>query len=195
MTIAVFLFLMPFRKRPAYDFTLLQLLLRSKIISISIHTGRQFDAFGNLHDWWTPGVKKKFLEKAKCFVDQYGRNEVPGTGLKLNGKLTQGENIADNGGVKEALKAYKKYLKKHGKEEPLEGLEQYSNEQMFFIGYAMTWCGHETKDYLINLILTDPHPPNRYRVNQVLANQPEFAEAFRCEAGTPMNPTKRCVLW
>ncbi|KAK5979703.1 Neprilysin-1 [Trichostrongylus colubriformis] len=157
--------------------------------------GQQFDAVGNLRDWWDADVKKKFVERTKCFINQYGRIEVPGTGLKLNGKLTQGENIADNGGVKQALKAYRKYLEQHGKEKPVEGLEEYTNEQMFFMGYATTWCGHMTKDALIDLILTDPHSPQRYRVNQVLANQPEFAEAFKCAAGTPMNPTERCAVW
>ncbi|VDM63456.1 unnamed protein product [Angiostrongylus costaricensis] len=66
---------------------------------------------------------------------------------------------------------------------------------MFFIGFATAWCGHSTTDSLINLILTDPHAPQRYRVNQVLANQPEFATAFKCAVGTPMNPRERCAVW
>ncbi|PIO72527.1 peptidase family M13, partial [Teladorsagia circumcincta] len=157
--------------------------------------GQQFDAIGNLRDWWDADVKKKFVERAQCIIDQYQKIEVPAAGLNVNGKLTQGENIADNGGVKQAFRAYKKYLEKHGEEKRIEGLEQYNNEQMFFMGYATTWCGHMTKDALINLILTDPHSPERYRVNQVLANQPEFAAAFKCAVGTPMNPTERCAVW
>ncbi|KAK6032687.1 peptidase family M13 [Ostertagia ostertagi] len=157
--------------------------------------GRQFDAIGNLHDWWDPDVKKKFLERAQCIVEQYGKIKVPGTGLKLKGKLTQGENIADNGGVKLALKAYRKYLKKHGEEKRIEGLEQYNSEQIFFMAYAMIWCGNITRDKLIHRILTDVHSPHRYRVNQVLANQPEFAAAFKCAVGTPMNPKERCAVW
>ncbi|KAJ1350444.1 hypothetical protein KIN20_006235 [Parelaphostrongylus tenuis] len=157
--------------------------------------GRQFDAVGNLRDWWTSDVKKKFEKRAQCIIDQYSGIEVPGTGLHVNGKLTQGENIADNGGVKQAFKAYRKYLKKFGEEKRIKGLEEYDNEQMFFLGYAMIWCGHSTTDSLINLILTDNHAPVKYRVNQVLANQPEFAAAFNCSAGTPMNPTKRCAVW
>ncbi|CAJ0606368.1 unnamed protein product [Cylicocyclus nassatus] len=158
--------------------------------------GRQFDAIGNLREWWDAEVKKKFEDRAQCIIKQYGKIEVPGTGLKINGKLTQGENIADNGGVKQAYRAYKAYLQKHGgEEERIRGLEQYNNEQMFFLGYATVWCGHSTNDALINLILTDPHAPQRYRVNQVLANQPEFAAAFRCEVGSPMNPTERCSVW
>ncbi|XGW10612.1 hypothetical protein V3C99_012257 [Haemonchus contortus] len=157
--------------------------------------GQQFDAVGNLRDWWDAGAKKKFVERAQCIIDQYGKIEVPGTGLKVNGKLTQGENIADNGGVKQSLRAYKKYVNRHGEEMRIEGLEEYNNEQMFFMGYALIWCGHSTKDALIQQILTDPHSPAQYRVNQVLANQPEFAEAFKCAIGTPMNPTKRCAVW
>ncbi|KAK6734587.1 hypothetical protein RB195_018025 [Necator americanus] len=99
--------------------------------------GRQFDSFGNLRDWWNAGVKKKFEERSQCIINQYGKIEVPGTGLKVNGKLTQGENIADNGGIKQAFKAYKNYLLDHGEEMRIKGLEQYNNEQMFFLGYAM----------------------------------------------------------
>ncbi|CAJ0606430.1 unnamed protein product [Cylicocyclus nassatus] len=158
--------------------------------------GRQFDANGNLREWWDEGVKRNFENRAQCIINQYGNIEVPGTGLKINGKLTQGENIADNGGVKQAYRAYKAYLEKHGgEEERIKGMEQYNNEQMFFLGYATMWCGHLTNDELINRVLTDPHAPQRYRVNQVLANQPEFAAAFKCKEGSAMNPTERCAVW
>ncbi|KAK6057527.1 peptidase family M13 [Cooperia oncophora] len=90
-------------------------------------------------------------------IDQYGRIEVPCTALKLNGKLTQGDNIADNGGLKLAFRAYKKFLRKHGREKRIRGLEKYNNEQMFFIGYATSWCGHSTQDALIHQVLTDEH--------------------------------------
>ncbi|KAL6734494.1 hypothetical protein Aduo_005029 [Ancylostoma duodenale] len=161
-----------------------------------LHTaGRQYDSIGNLREWWDTVSKKRFEERAQCFIDQYGKIEVPGTALRLNGKLTQGENIADNGGVKQAFRAYKNYLKKHGEEKRIRGLEQFNNEQMFFLGYASICCGHVTKDAAIRRILVDPHSPMRYRVNQVLANQPEFAAAFQCKVGTPMNPTERCALW
>ncbi|KIH66935.1 peptidase family M13, partial [Ancylostoma duodenale] len=157
--------------------------------------GRQFDAIGNLREWWDTAAKKRFEERAQCIVSQYGKIEVPGTALRINGKLTQGENIADNGGVKQAFRAYKNYLKKHGEEKRIKGLEQFNNEQMFFLGYATVWCGHTTNDAMIHQIITDIHSPERYRVNQVLANQPEFAAAFQCEVGTPMNPIERCAVW
>ncbi|EPB78565.1 peptidase family M13 [Ancylostoma ceylanicum] len=157
--------------------------------------GRQFDSIGNLREWWDSTVKKRFEERAQCFINQYGKIEVPGTALRINGKLTQGENIADSGGLKQAFSAYRNYLKKHGEERRIKGLEQFNNEQMFFLGYALTWCGQETKDSMIYSILTNRHPPDRYRVNQVLANQPEFAAAFHCDVGSPMNPKERCAVW
>uniref|UniRef100_A0A158P7A9 Peptidase_M13 domain-containing protein n=1 Tax=Angiostrongylus cantonensis TaxID=6313 RepID=A0A158P7A9_ANGCA len=131
--------------------------------------------------------------------------QVPETGQYLNGKLTQGENIADNGGVKIAFKTYRltdrltlysiSYLRKHGEEKRIKGLEEFSNEQMFFIGYGTIWCAHATRDYSWANILTDSHAPQKYRVNRVLANRPEFAAAFNCAVGTPMNPTDRCAIW
>ncbi|EYC16279.1 hypothetical protein Y032_0034g2898 [Ancylostoma ceylanicum] len=99
--------------------------------------GRQFDSIGNLREWWDSTVKKRFEERAQCFINQYGKIEVPGTALRINGKLTQGENIADSGGLKQAFSAYRNYLKKHGEERRIKGLEQFNNEQMFFLGYAL----------------------------------------------------------
>uniref|UniRef100_A0A0R3PFX8 Neprilysin n=1 Tax=Angiostrongylus costaricensis TaxID=334426 RepID=A0A0R3PFX8_ANGCS len=157
--------------------------------------GRQFDAVGNLRDWWDGKAKASFERRAQCIVDQYSKIKVPEVSVHLNGKLTQGENIADNGAVKQAFKAYKNYRKKWGEEKRIKGLENYNNEQMFFMGYARIWCGHSTRDKLVNRILSDPHAPEKYRVNQVLANQPEFAAAFNCPVGAPMNPTERCTVW
>ncbi|EPB75526.1 peptidase family M13 [Ancylostoma ceylanicum] len=112
--------------------------------------GSQFDSIGNLLEWWDTNTKKKFQERAQCIINQYGKTEVAGTALRINGKLTQGENIADNGGIKQAFRvrsassrhgqtfyqAYKNYLKRHGEERRIKGLEQFNNEQMFFLGYA-----------------------------------------------------------
>ncbi|WKX96993.1 hypothetical protein Q1695_013002 [Nippostrongylus brasiliensis] len=153
------------------------------------------DAIGNVRDWWTRASAQKYENRSQCFVEQYGNVLVPGTALHLNGKTTQGENIADNGGVKLAFRAYKKYLERHGREKPIAGFARYSNEQMFFMGYAVANCARYTKDALMNKIVTDAHPPSKYRVNVGLANQPEFAEAFKCRVGTPMNPHKRCNIW
>ncbi|CAB3411031.1 unnamed protein product [Caenorhabditis bovis] len=159
-------------------------------------TGRQFDNVGNLRDWWDNSTAVKFTERAQCIIEQYGAVPVEQTDLKINGKLTQGENIADNGGIKQAFKAYQRYLEKNGGQEPrLPGLETLTNEQLFFVGYAQTWCGSKTVETRTLHALTDPHSPETARVNVVLSNQPEFANAFKCAAGTKMNPTNRCVVW
>lgn len=159
--------------------------------------GAQFDGRGNLKDWWDPMTQKRFVERKKCIIDQYSAFSVPQTGLKVNGVLTQGENIADNGGIKQAYAAYQAYLRKHGQEKRLPGLERYNNEQLFFISYAQTWCGHTKPETLIRQILTDPHSPYRFRVNGVVVNHPEFTNAFKCQAGSAMrySEERRCSVW
>ncbi|VDK31176.1 unnamed protein product [Gongylonema pulchrum] len=158
--------------------------------------GSQFDHNGNLREWWDENTAKNFHEKKKCFVKEYEQYLVPGTDLHINGLLTQGENIADNGGVKEAFRAYRNYIKKLGHEEKrLPSLEHFDMNQIFFLSYAQTWCGHSRSAALIRQVLTDPHAPLQTRVNGVLINQPDFARAFRCAPGTPMNPMHKCSLW
>uniref|UniRef100_A0A0N5A3H9 Neprilysin n=1 Tax=Parastrongyloides trichosuri TaxID=131310 RepID=A0A0N5A3H9_PARTI len=158
--------------------------------------GSQFDKIGSLRNWWDEKTQKEFKVRTKCIVDQYGAYEVPDTGLKINGVLTQGENIADNGGIKGAFRAYRNYIKKLGHEEPrIPGFEKYSNDQIFFMSYAQTWCGKAKPQSVIRQILGDPHSPMRFRVNGVMVNQPDFANAFQCPIGSAMNPGKRCEVW
>uniref|UniRef100_A0A7E4V4W6 Neprilysin-2 n=1 Tax=Panagrellus redivivus TaxID=6233 RepID=A0A7E4V4W6_PANRE len=158
--------------------------------------GSQFDKIGNLHNWWDATTQKHFLNRTQCIIQQYSEYELPGINLKVNGVLTQGENIADNGGIKEAYRAYRAYIKKLGHEEKrLPGFENYTNDQIFFMSYAKTWCGHAKPEALIRQVLTDPHAPVRYRVNGVVRNQPEFATAFKCPLGSNMNPKHRCSVW
>jgi neprilysin len=101
--------------------------------------GSQFDSVGNLVDWWGEDTKSAFLEKARCIIEQYGNYTEPNVGLNLNGINTQGENIADNGGIKEAYRAYVSYTKKNGQENNLPGLN-YTSNQLFWISSAQTWC-------------------------------------------------------
>uniref|UniRef100_A0A0N5CGX8 Neprilysin n=1 Tax=Strongyloides papillosus TaxID=174720 RepID=A0A0N5CGX8_STREA len=158
--------------------------------------GSQFDKIGNLRNWWDRKTQKEFRKRTKCIVDQYGAYEVPDTGLKINGILTQGENIADNGGIKGAFRAYKNYIKRLGNDEPrIPGFAKYSNDQIFFMSYAQTWCGKAKPQSVIRQILGDPHSPMRFRVNGVMVNQPDFANAFKCPVGSKMNPGKRCEVW
>ncbi len=155
--------------------------------------GRKFDAQGKLTEWWEPSVATKFEERASCIEKQYGTYEVQ-PGLKLNGKLTLGENIADNGGIKQAYSAYKAYESKHpGAETPaVDGL---TNDQLLFVAFAQTWCSLATPEIERVLVTTDPHSPPRFRVNGPLSNYPQFAETFRCAEGTPMHPANACEVW
>ncbi|MFH4981384.1 hypothetical protein AB6A40_008093 [Gnathostoma spinigerum] len=158
--------------------------------------GSQFDKIGDLSNWWDNETQTNFINRTQCIIEQYSSYEVPGTGLKINGKLTQGENIADNGGVKEAYRAYKRHRQKNNHDDKrLPGFEQYTSDQIFFMSYAQTWCGKSKIEAAVRQILTDPHAPMRFRVNGVVVNQPEFAKAFNCPLGSPMNPRKKCVVW
>ncbi len=153
--------------------------------------GSQFDADGNLRDWWSATTKKQFGEATKCVVDQYAQYEaVPG--VKLDGKLTAGENIADNGGVKLAFEAYHAW--REGKNVP-RTVEGYSDDQLYYLAYAQSWCEKMTPESLETLAHSNPHSPPMWRVNGVIVNQPGFGPAFSCKAGTPMNTGKQCNVW
>ena len=155
--------------------------------------GRKFDAQGKLTEWWEPSVSTKFDERAACIEKQYGGFEVQPE-LKLNGKLTLGENIADNGGIKEAYNAYKAYETKHpGSETPaVAGL---TNDQLLFVAFAQTWCSLATPEIERVLVTVDPHSPPKFRVNGPLSNYDQFAATFECAEGTPMHPKDVCEVW
>ncbi|RZC41734.1 membrane metallo-endopeptidase-like 1, partial [Asbolus verrucosus] len=156
--------------------------------------GRQFDKDGNLVDWWQSKTKEAFDAKAQCIIDQYGNITVPGINLNLNGINTQGENIADNGGIKQAYLAYKKWVNDHAPERSLPGLP-YTPEQMFWISAGNTWCDVERSEQLKMSVMDRFHAPNIYRVNVPLMNSKYFAKDFNCPKGSPMNPVHKCVVW
>jgi len=158
--------------------------------------GSQKDGDGNLVDWWEPESKKRYLEKAQCIIDQYGNYtvEVDGETLNVNGVTTQGENIADNGGIKETFRAYERVVRKYGPEPILPGLG-FSQRQLMWLSGASVWCNVRRPASLKNQVLTDPHSPSQFRVNGPFANMPEFAQDWGCPAGTKMNPKKRCNVW
>jgi len=155
--------------------------------------GRKFDAQGKLTEWWEPSVSTKFEERAACIESQYGNYEIQ-PGLKLNGKLTLGENIADNGGIKEAYLAYKAYEAKHP-EVATPAVDGLTNDQLLFVGFAQTWCSLATPEIERVLVTVDPHSPPRFRVNGPLSNYAKFAETFSCAEGTPMKPANACEVW
>jgi len=114
--------------------------------------------------------------------------------VQINGIISQGENIADNGGIREAFRAYENYVIHNGVEPRLPGLEKYSAEQLFFISYANIWCGKQNLESLREQITNGPHSPNRYRVIGPLSNSQDFAKHFQCPIGI-MNRPKKCILW
>ncbi|XP_026143562.1 neprilysin isoform X1 [Carassius auratus] len=157
--------------------------------------GRNFDKDGDLKDWWTPSSTQKFQELSKCIVDQYGSFSWDlANGHNLNGNNTLGENIADNGGIRQSYQAYQNYVKKHGKEAPLPGID-LNHEQLFFLNFAQVWCGTHRPEHAVNSIKTDVHSPGKFRVLGSLQNFPEFAKAFQCQKNTNMVPEKICRVW
>lgn len=156
--------------------------------------GRQFDKDGNNVNWWEPETDNKFQERAQCIIDQYGNYTVPEADVQVNGINTQGENIADNGGIKEAYRAYRQWIIEHGAEDFLPGLK-YTPTQLFWISAANVWCGKYRPEVLKLRVLTGSHSPAPFRVIGPFSNTKEFAEEFGCPLGSPMNPEKKCSVW
>lgn len=155
--------------------------------------GRKFAGDGQLREWWAEEVAKKFEERAQCVRDLYSSYEVQ-PGLKLNGKLTAGENIADLGGIKTAYRAYKSLAAARPDIATVK-VEGLSDDQLFFVAFAQTWCTLQTEQVEQQLVLVDPHSHPKYRVNGPVSQLPEFAQAFACQPKTPMNPETRCEVW
>jgi endothelin-converting enzyme/putative endopeptidase len=159
-------------------------------------SGRKFDGDGNLRDWWTEADGKAFDERAACIADQYsGYSPVndPKTGKPayLQGRLTLGENIGDNGGVRVAYMALRNTLA-GASEAPIDG---FTPDQRFFLGFAQVWCQNTTDAESLQRILTDPHSAGVFRANGTVSNMPEFERAFSCTPGAAMAPVKRCRVW
>lgn len=158
-------------------------------------SGRNYDKDGDLKDWWTPDSTQRFLELSKCIVNQYGNFSWDlANGLNLNGNNTLGENIADNGGIRQAYQAYRNYVKEHGEEPPLPGID-LSHDQLFFLNFAQVWCGTHRPEQAVNSIKVDVHSPGKFRVLGSLQNFPEFAKAFSCNKSSYMVPDNICRVW
>jgi len=157
--------------------------------------GRKFDVKGNLHDWWTPQDEKEYDERGACIAKEY-TGPVPGVeGVQQNGKLTQGEDTADNGGLYLALSALAADLKQQGKTMDDKDANGLTNWQRFFIAYGTAWCDEVRPELARTLILTNPHSMPELRVNNVISNMPEFEKAWSCKAGQPMVHETRCRVW
>ena len=156
--------------------------------------GRKFDPQGNLHDWWTEQDGKEFEKRTSCIADEYS-NFVAVDDLKLNGKLTLGENTADNGGARIALAALEHMIAddKTGKEG--QKIDGYTPEQRFFLGFGRVWCEKRRPEVARLRVLTDPHSPGKYRVNGVVQNMLEFQKVWGCKASQPMVAENACHVW
>ncbi|HXH28026.1 MAG TPA: M13 family metallopeptidase, partial [Candidatus Polarisedimenticolia bacterium] len=152
--------------------------------------GRQFDAQGDLRDWWTPRDAQGFDERAACFVKEYGSFTAVDD-VRLDGRLTLGENVADNGGLRIAYAALRQALAAHP-EPPIDG---FTPEQRFFISDAQVWCANVSDAFARLLAQTNAHSLPRYRVNGVVSNMPEFRAAFSCSEGSPMVRREPCRVW
>ena len=150
--------------------------------------GSQFDAKGNLQNWWTEADRKEFDTRTACVANEYDQF-IAVDDVHLNGKLTLGENVADLGGLKLAIMAFLQRASGVSKQ------DGFTPEQRFFLSYGQGWCENDTPEVLRLQAQTDPHSPAKYRVNGVVINLPEFQRAFSCKTGAPLAPEKRCEVW
>jgi putative endopeptidase len=152
--------------------------------------GSQFDAQGNLRNWWTDSDRKEFEHRAQCVVDQYSSYTVIDD-IKINGKLTNGEDLADLGGTLLAYLAWKEDTRG----QRLEPRDDLTPEQRFFVAYGQSWCTNERDEEKRMRATVDPHSPDKYRANGVVSNMKEFREAFHCKAGQAMVRENACRVW
>ena len=151
--------------------------------------GRTRDSRGNASNWWSDSESRQFQERASCLVDQFSQYKIA-DGTEVNGRLTLGENIADAGGIRLALLAYLA-----GAGRSAQTLDGFTGEQRLLLAWAQMWCVNVRPETERLQIQTNPHSPNRFRVNGPLSNMPEFQRAFSCRAGAPMVRSHMCRVW
>jgi putative endopeptidase len=154
--------------------------------------GAQFDAEGNLKNWWTAEDLKNFRDRTDCVVRQFDAYEAE-PGLHLQGKLVVGESVADLGGLTLAYRAFQKAQAAR----PAKPIDGFTPEQRFFLAWAQVWASSIRPEEARRRVITDPHPLARFRVNGPLSNMPQFAAAYQCKAGDAMvrPPEQRCQIW
>ena len=155
--------------------------------------GKKFDGKGNLSDWWTPEDTKNFEARTDCVVKEYGGFTAVDD-VKVNGKLTLGENTADNGGLLLAYMAYLERAKQEGVNLAAKK-DGFTSPQRFYIAFAQNYCENSRPEQVRTQVLTDPHSPDHFRANGAIVNQPGFAAAFGCKKGSPMVPVNSCRVW
>jgi putative endopeptidase len=156
--------------------------------------GRKFDAKGNLKEWWQAADASAYEQRGACIAKEYTQM-TPEAGVKQDGKMTQGEDTADNGGIHLAFLAYQDALKRQGKQLDAKEADGLTPRQRFFESYAFMWCSQWRPEMMRTLVLSNPHSIDRYRVNNVVSNMPEFSKAFSCRAGQPMVHENACRVW
>jgi endothelin-converting enzyme/putative endopeptidase len=156
--------------------------------------GRKYDPQGNLRDWWTEEDGKKFEERASCIAKQYSSFTAVDD-LKVNGRLTLGENTADNGGARIALVALHHLMAADQTGRTPAIIDGYTPEQRFFLGYGRIWCELRRPEFARAQVTTNPHSPGKWRVDGVVENMPEFDEAWHCRRGQPMVSENACRVW
>jgi putative endopeptidase len=181
-------------KDPAVNFGAIGVVIGHEMTHGFDDQGSKYDGQGNVRNWWTPADRAAFDERTSCEVNEYGSFE-PVPGQKLNGKLTLGENTADNGGLRIAYQALMSVLAKDGGNADAGKTDGYTPAQRFFISYAQVWCENATEESARVLARTDPHSPGRFRTNGAVQNFDGFGKAFGCHKGQPMMPDHPCVVW
>jgi putative endopeptidase len=181
-------------KDPAVNFGAIGVVIGHEMTHGFDDEGSKYDGKGNVKNWWTPDDRKAFDERTGCEVNEYGSFE-PVPGQKLNGKLTLGENTADNGGIRIAYQALMSVLSEEGNSADAKKIDGYTPEQRFFIAFAQVWCENRTDQSERVMARTDPHSPGMFRTNGTVQNFDQFGKAFGCKKGQPMMPDHPCVVW
>ncbi|XP_076620842.1 M13 family metallopeptidase neprilysin 5 [Colletes latitarsis] len=158
------------------------------------NNGRHFDSNGNVRQWWTNETIFEYTEKTECFIKHYSSYYEKEVDDYIDGERTLGENIADNGGLREAVVAYERWKARHGQELLLPGFTHLTHEQLVFLSFAHLWCEAYTPISL-KWILEDTHCPGHVRLHGVLRNSKEFSKAWKCPVGSNMNPAEKCRVW
>ncbi|KAH9519957.1 Endothelin-converting enzyme 1 [Bulinus truncatus] len=174
----------------SYLYGMLGSVLAHEIIHAFDNTGRKHDKYGNLNETWTPRVVEEFARRSKCFIDQYSTFEL--YGQNISGVLTLPENIADNGGLNLAFKAYRSSV---GSDEARLPGVNLTDDQLFFVGMSQFFCALETRESAIRNMRNSEHALNHFRVLGSNSNSREFSKAFNCPLNSPMNPENKCVIW
>jgi putative endopeptidase len=188
-----------FKIDPAVNFGGIGVVIGHEITHGFDDEGSQYDGKGNLREWQTAEDRKAFVQRTDCEADEYsGFEAAPAHGdspeLKLNGKLTLGENTADNGGLRIAYMALLDTLAAQGKAVS-DKIDGFTESQRYFLGFAQVWCENHSEQVARQLALTDPHSPGKWRVNGSVQNFEEFGKAFGCKKGQPMYPANSCRVW